>query len=59
MVLDANKLGPAAQAATAGASAAAAAGDEGTNLFVVLEEAPGLVHWEDMTGKLLADGYWG
>mmetsp|Transcript_19246 Transcript_19246/g.25067 ORF Transcript_19246/g.25067 Transcript_19246/m.25067 type:complete len:374 (+) Transcript_19246:475-1596(+) len=44
MVLDANKF---------------VAGDASvTDLFWVLEEAPGLVHAEDMTEKLLMDGYW-
>ena len=28
-------------------------------LFWVLEEAPGLIHAEDQTEKLIADGYWG
>jgi hypothetical protein len=26
--------------------------------FTVLEEIPGLTHWEDMTGTLASDGYW-
>ena len=26
--------------------------------FTVLEEMPGLVHWEDMTAKLAEQGYW-
>lgn len=30
-----------------------------SDLFWVLEEAPGLIHAEDQTAALLADGYWG
>lgn len=35
-------------------------GDNATthDLFWVLEEAPGLIHAEDMTASLLEDGYW-
>ncbi|GMH70450.1 hypothetical protein TrRE_jg1174, partial [Triparma retinervis] len=33
--------------------------DEDEGLLVVVEEAPGLMHSEDMTGRLRSDGYWG